>query len=88
MSISPVNAFINLLEVDYKQAIVTEDNSFNNNCDFEVYKYFLKYKSEILKIDVTEEAALLAYLPNYNVSLNGRVVVDSANINNVAKNCK
>ena len=88
MSISPVNAFINLLEVDYKQAIITEDNSFNNNCDFEVYKYFLKYKNQILKIDVTEEAALLAYLPNYNVSLNGRVVVDYANINNIAKNCK
>lgn len=88
MSISPVNAFINLIEVDYKQAIVTEDNSFNNNCDFEVYKYFLKYKNEILKIDVTEEASLLAYLPNYNVGLNGRVIVDSANINNVAKNCK
>lgn len=88
MSISPVNAFINLIEVDYKQALVTEDNSFKNNCDFEVYKYFLKYKSEILRIDVTKEASLLAYLSNFNVELNGRVIVDSANINNVAKNCE
>ena len=76
--ILPTNCYINLLEVDYKEA------SLNNNCDYEVYKYFLKYKNEILRLDVIDELQLTQYLPNFNVGLDGRVTVDYSTINNIA----
>ena len=76
--ILPTNCYINLLEVDYKEA------SLDNNCDYEVYKYFLKYKNEILRLDVIDELQLTQYLPNFNVGLDGRVTVDYSTINNIA----
>ena len=78
--IQPINGFINLLEVDYKEG------ALNNNCDYEVYKYFLKYQSEILRLDVTKQLTLTEYLPNFNVGLNGRVEVDQSTISNIANN--
>lgn len=81
-NIEPVNCYINLLEVDYKE---TEEDR-HNNCDYEVYKYFLKYKSDILRQDVGEELLLIDYIRNFNVGLDGRVIINQADINNVAKN--
>lgn len=78
--IQPINGFINLLEVDYKEG------ALNNNCDYEVYKYFLKYQSEILRLDVTKQLTLTEYLPNFSVGLNGRVEVDQSTISNIANN--
>lgn len=77
-SIMPTNCYINLLEVDYKEA------QLNNNCDYEVYKYYLKYKNEILRLDVVNELQLTEYLPNFDVGLDGRVTVDYSTINNIA----
>lgn len=79
-NIQPVNCFINLLEVDYKEG------QLNNNCDYEVYKYFLKYQNEILRLDVSKQLTLTEYLPNFSVGLNGRVTVDQATISNIANN--
>lgn len=78
LAIRPTNCYINLLEVDYKQG------QLGNNCDYEVYKYYLKYKNEILRLDVADELQLTEYLPNYSVGLDGRVTVDYSTINNVA----
>ena len=80
--IEPTNCYVNLLEVDYKE---TEEDR-PNNCDYEVYKYFLKYKNAILRQDVGEELLLIDYIKNFNVGLNGRVTIDQADINNIAKN--
>ena len=77
-TIMPTNCYINLLEVDYKEV------QLNNNCDYEVYKYYLKYKNEILRLDVSDELQLTEYLPNFNVGLDGRVTVDYSTINNIA----
>lgn len=82
LSIEPVNCYINLLEVDYKE---TEDGQ-HNNCDYEVYKYYLKYKNEILRQEVGSEMFLLDYLKNFQVGLDGRVTINQADINNIAKN--
>lgn len=80
--IEPVNCYINLLEVDYKE---TEEGR-TNNCDYEVYKYYLKYKNAILRQEVGEELLLMDYIKNFNVGLNGRVTINQADINNIAKN--
>ena len=80
--IEPTNCYVNLLEVDYKE---TEEDR-PNNCDYEVYKYFLKYKNAILRQDVGEELLLIDYIRNFNVGLNGRVTINQADINNIAKN--
>lgn len=82
LQIEPVNCFINLLEVDYKK---TEENIYNN-CDYEVYKFFLKYKNAILRQEVGNELLLLDYIKNFNVGLNGRVTLNQADISNIAKN--
>ena len=80
--IEPVNCYINLLEIDYKE---TEEGR-SNNCDYEVYKYYLKYKNAILRQEVGEELLLMDYIKNFNVGLNGRVTINQADINNIAKN--
>lgn len=80
--IEPVNCYINLLEIDYKE---TEEGR-SNNCDYEVYKYYLKYKNAILRQEVGEELLLMDYIKNFNVDLNGRVTINQADINNIAKN--
>lgn len=49
MTIGNFNGAINLLEIDYKQG------EAGNNCDYEVYKYYLKYKNQILGQDVYTE---------------------------------
>lgn len=77
-TIQPVNCFINLLEIDYKEG------KENNNCDYEVFKYYIKYKNEILRLDVASELQLTEYLPNFVVGLNGRVTTDYSTINNIA----
>lgn len=82
VSIEPVNCYINLLEVDYKE---TEDGE-SNNCDYEVYKFYLKYKNAILRQEIGQELLLLDYIKNFQVGLNGRVTTNQADINNVAAN--
>ena len=52
----------NYLEVDYKEG------ELNNNCDYEVYTYFLKYQNTILMKDVSDQLQLKNYLSNFNVS--------------------
>ena len=82
LSLEPVNCFVNLLEVDYKET----DESTHSNCDYDVYKFFLKYKNAILRQDVGNELLLLDYVKNFNVNLNGRVTLNQADISNIAKN--
>lgn len=82
LQIEPVNCYINLLEVDYKET----EEGIPNNCDYEVYKYYLKYKNAILRQEVGEELLLIDYIKNFNVNLNGRVTLNQADINNIAKN--
>lgn len=81
LKILPINCFINCIDVDYKEATAS------NNCDYEVYRYYLKYQNVILgNADIVEEAQLLPYLVNFHVGTNGRVEVDQQTINNVAAN--
>lgn len=85
----PVNCFINLLEVDFKptQLVENQDTGImesQDNGDVDVYRYFLKYQNKIKGIDVSEDSALLQYLPNFKIGLNGRVTTDFATINNIA----
>ena len=81
LKILPINCFINCIDVDYKEATA------NNNCDYEVYRYYLKYQNVILgNADIVEEAQLLPYLVNFHVGTNGRVEVDQQTINNIATN--
>lgn len=82
LQLEPVNCFVNLLEVDYKET--QEDTP--NNCDYEVYKFFLKYKNAILRQEVGDELLLLDYVKNFNVGLNGRITLNQADISNIAKN--
>ena len=79
LKINNVNCFINLLEVDYKEG------ELNNNCDYEVYTYFLKYQNTILMKDVSDQLQLKNYLSNFNVSLNGRITTNRDTINNIAQ---
>ena len=79
--ILPVNCFINCIDIDYKEA------TSNNNCDYEVYRYYLKYQNSILgNANVIQEAQLLQYLTNFHVSTNGRVEVDQQTISNISAN--
>ena len=82
LQILPTNCFINLLEVDYNE--VLEDT--RTICDYDVYKFYLKYQHAILRKDVTQEVLLLDYIKNFNVGLNGRISINQADINNIAKN--
>ena len=80
-NILPVNCFINCIDIDYKEGTA------NNNCDYEVYRYYLKYQNVILgNADIIEEAQLLPYLVNFHVGTNGRVEVDQQTISNIAAN--
>lgn len=80
--ISNVNCCINLLDIDYN--VVEESTS--TNCDYDVYKFFLAYKSHILREDVGNDLILLTYLSDFKVGLNGRVTTSYATINNIANN--
>lgn len=78
IAIPPVNCYINLIDIDFKEGTL-EDNG-----DYDVYNFYLKYNNFILGKQVDQEANLLQYLSNFNVGLNGRVVTDYATINNIA----
>ena len=82
LQIQPINCFINLLEVDYKQ--VQEDTKVNG--DYDVFKFYLKYQNAILRKDVSTQLLLLDYVKNFDVGLNGRVTINEADINNIASN--
>lgn len=84
LQIEPVNCFINLLEVDYKE--VTEKTLVN--CDYDVYKYYIKYKNDILRHDIGDQLILLEYLKNFVIGINGRITINQADINNIAANIK
>lgn len=84
LQINPVNCHVNLLEVDYKKII---DTNQVNNCDYEVYKFFLKYQSEILsRVDIQDQILLLKYLNDFQVGLNGRVTTNDSTISNISSN--
>lgn len=78
VDVQNVNCSINLFEIDFKQS------SLNNNCDYEVYKFYLKYLSFIKSQDVSEQLQLTEYLPEYQIGLDGRITVDLTTISNVA----
>ena len=81
INILPTNCYINCIDIDYKEA------TQNNNCDYEVYQYYLKYRNEILKDStINNEIVLLQYLNNFHIKTNGRVEVDYSTINSVSKN--
>lgn len=82
LQIEPVNCYINLIEIDYKPT----DEKRINNCDYEVYKFYLKYKNAILRQEVGQELLLVDYLKNFQVGLDGRVTINQADISNIAKN--
>lgn len=79
--ILPINGFINCIDIDYKEAVA------GNNCDYEVYRYYLKYQNSILgNNNIGDEIQLLQYLTNFHVGVNGRVEVDQQSISNIASN--
>lgn len=78
ISIPPVNCYINLIDIDFKEG------TLKDNGDYDVYNFFLKYNNFILGKEVEQEAGLLQYLANFQVGLDGRVITDYATINNIA----
>lgn len=81
-TIEKVNCYINLLEIDFKEGVT--NGEANSNCDYEVYKYFIKYKNYILREDVENELLISNYVENFEVGLDGRVTTDIDTINNIA----
>lgn len=79
MEILPINGFVNCIDIDYKEA-----NDTKGNCDLDVYQYYLKYKSQILREDITKQLMVKDSLSNFYVGLNGRVTTNYSTINNVA----
>ena len=76
-----VNAKINLVEIDYIPPVPDLSDptgkDFLNEDNF-IYRYYLKYRSLIQKLDVSEEdKRILGLLNNINVSNNGDVVFDT-----------
>lgn len=82
MSIESVNCYINTIDVDFKEI----DETTISNCDYDVYKYYIKYKNAILRQDIGNELLLTDYLKNFRIGLDGRVTTNQADINNIAAN--
>ena len=84
LQINPANVYINTIDVDYLPVSDTGENG-----DYDVYQYYLKYRSEIIREQnegFQQELVLKQYLKKFNVGINGRVITDGATISDIAAN--
>lgn len=84
LQINPANVYINTIDVDYLPA-----SGIGENGDYDVYQYYLKYRSEIIREqneEFQQELILKQYLKKFNVGIDGRVITDGATINDIAAN--
>lgn len=91
IELNNINASYKLIEVDYRNTTsVVDGKTTLANCDYEAYKYFLKFKDLILgNSEAEEQADLLPLLAGFNVDTStGRVTTSYANINNLASKQK
>lgn len=79
LEICSTNCNINCIDIDYSQPSGT-----NNNCDYDVYQYYLKYCQSIKMQDIASEVNMLDDLYNFTIDTNGRVSTSNSNINNIA----
>ena len=83
LQINNANVYINTIDVDYLPVSNVSENS-----DYDVYQYYLKYRSEIIvdqSEDFQSELSLREDLKKFKVGLNGRVITDGATISNIAE---
>lgn len=84
LQINPANVYINTIDVDYLPVSDTGENG-----DYDVYQYYLKYRSEIIREqneEFQQELILKQYLKKFNVGMDGRVIIDGATISDIAAN--
>lgn len=84
LQINPANVYINTIDVDYLPV-----SGIGENGDYDVYQYYLKYRSEIIREqneEFQQELILKQYLKKFNVGVDGRVITDGATINDIAAN--
>lgn len=84
LQINPANVYINTIDVDYLPV-----SGIGENGDYDVYQYYLKYRSEIIREqneEFQQELILKQYLKKFNVGIDGRVITDGATINDIAAN--
>lgn len=84
LQINPANVYINTIDVDYLPV-----SDIGENGDYDVYQYYLKYRSEIIREqneEFQQELILRQYLKKFNVGTNGRVITDGATISDIAAN--
>lgn len=84
LQINPANVYINTIDVDYMPV-----SGIGENGDYDVYQYYLKYRSEIIREqneEFQQELILKQYLKKFNVGIDGRVITDGATINDIAAN--
>lgn len=84
LQINPANVCINTIDVDYLPVSDTGENG-----DYDVYQYYLKYRSEIIREqneEFQQELILKQYLKKFNVGMDGRVITDGATISDIAAN--
>lgn len=80
IEICPSNCFINCLDVDY--IIKNPSISEQQFGDYQVYKFFSKYKESILHESINP--TLINLLSGFNVDNNDRVATNSTTINSIA----
>lgn len=84
LQINPANVYINTIDVDYLPV-----SDIGENGDYDVYQYYLKYRSEIIREqneEFQQELILKQYLKKFNVGIDGRVITDGATISDIAAN--
>lgn len=84
LQINPTNVYINTIDVDYLPV-----SGIGENGDYDVYQYYLKYRSEIIREQneqFQQELILKQYLKKFNVGIDGRVITDGATISDIAAN--
>lgn len=79
IEICSTNCNINCIDIDYSQP-----TGANNNCDYDVYQYYLKYCQSIKMQDISSNVNMLDDLYNFAIDTNGRVTTSNSNINNIA----
>lgn len=84
LQINPANVYINTIDVDYLPV-----SDIGENGDYDVYQYYIKYRSEIIREqneEFQQELILKQYLKKFNVGIDGRVITDGATISDIAAN--
>ena len=84
LQIDPANVYINTIDVDYLPV-----SDIGENGDYDVYQYYLKYRSEIIREQSEEfqqELILKQYLKKFSVGIDGRIITDGATISDIAAN--